>query len=87
MGWDEKVWNRHLRTVRSALVKRDTLMRGGGLPVPVPETELRRERLAWSAKAKANLRRLAHLAEQAPDRARARETVHELVRWYRKPTA
>ncbi|HKJ70912.1 MAG TPA: hypothetical protein VKA55_04100 [Gammaproteobacteria bacterium] len=84
MSWDERTWNRYLRNVRSALVKRDTLLRGSR-PGPLPESELQRERSAWAAKAKANLRRLAALATEAPDRPRAEETVSELASWFRHP--
>jgi hypothetical protein len=88
MSWDKRIWNRHLRNVRSALAKRDTLMRKGrsGLPEPAPAAELKRQRTAWAAQAKANLKRLAALAEDAPDRPRARETVRELDAWYREPS-
>jgi hypothetical protein len=84
--WDERSWNRHLRNVRSSLVKRDALARGQ----PPRREALRRgdpgrERQAWAAKARANLRRLATLARHAPDRQRAEETVRELVDWYERP--
>ena len=87
MPWDETYWNRYLRNVRSALAKRDALIGSSRLPTPgpTPEAELSRQRLAWAAKAKANLRRLARLAEQAPDRPQARETVNELLSWYQEP--
>lgn len=86
MSWDETCWNRYLRNVRSSLAKRDALTGGRAqTPGPAPESELYRQRRAWAAKAKANLRRLARLAEQAPDRPRARETVNELLRWYQEP--
>jgi len=86
MTWDRNRWNQHLRTVRSALAKRDALT--GPSPQRLPaekEQEAERERQAWAAKAQANLRQLAHLAQEAPDRSRALETFHELRQWYENP--
>lgn len=87
MNWDERSWNRHLGKVRSALMKRDILARGrsvgqGSLGA---DGELARQRKAWAAKARANLRRLSVLARQAPNRYRAERTVRELLNWYEKP--
>ena len=86
MAWDRDRWDRYLRKVRSALVKRDTLIRG---ETPCGregrESELVRQRSAWASEAKAYLRALAMLARQAPDASRAGETVHELNRWYEDP--
>ena len=85
MRWDEPGWNRYLRNVRSSLVKRDAFARGGTGRRRTPWEEGERERRAWSAKALANLKRLAVLARQAPDRERAEETVRELLDWYERP--
>jgi sigma54-dependent transcription regulator len=86
MHWDEGSWNRHLRNVRSSLVKRDAFAGGGKRPRLSPfRDEAERERRAWSAKARANLKRLAALARQAPDRQQAEETVRELLDWYESP--
>lgn len=81
MAWDKRSWNRYLRNTRSALVKRDALS-GSSLASP---GESERERRAWAAKARANLKQLARLAEVAPDRPRAREAFHELRQWYENP--
>jgi len=85
MTWDKHSWNRYLRNTRSALVKRDALA-GGAQSSPVGgQGDGERERRAWAAKARANLKQLARLAERAPDRSRAQETFHELRKWYEKP--
>jgi hypothetical protein len=87
MAWDEISWGRHLRNVRGALTKRDFLLRAEGARPSPPgrRSETWRECRAWSATAKANLRRLASLAREAPDGRKARETVTRLERWYKEP--
>jgi|GEM_PF-6506735 len=87
MKWDERSWNRHLGKARSALMKRDVLARtrNGPSQGPAGHGEVVRQRKAWAAKARANLRRLSVLARQAPDRCRAERTVRELLHWYERP--
>lgn len=87
MTWDKHSWNRHLRNIRSSLTKRDALAGADGPGLsPDPQGDAERERLAWAAKARANLKRLARLVREAPDRAGARETLHQLRGWYENPT-
>jgi len=86
MRWDRGAWDRHLRIARSALGKRDVLARpAAGQDRPERQAEDLRERKAWAAKARANLKRLSHLARQAPDRRRAEAMVRELIEWYERP--
>lgn len=86
MPWDDGGWNRHVCNVCSSLVKRDAFARGRQRVRLAPgRDEGEREHRAWSAKARANLKRLAGLARQAHDRQRAEETVRELLDWYERP--
>ncbi|MEF8792662.1 hypothetical protein [Thiohalorhabdus sp.] len=83
---DRHSWNRHLRNIRSALTKRDALASADGPGLsPDSEGEADRERRAWAAKARANLKRLARLVREASDRAGARATLHQLRGWYDNP--
>ena len=88
MQWDEPSWNRHLRELRSALIKRDAL-----LPAERRRDRSdrgraeRREYRAWMAKAKAHLGRLSALAPVAPEPRPARRMVARLRRWLDNPSA
>lgn len=86
MPWDDRGWNRYVCNVCRSLVKRDAFARGGEWVQFAPgrdEGEL--EHRACSAKARANLKRLAALAPQAPDRRRAEEMLGELLDGYDRP--
>lgn len=86
MAWDKNSWNRYLRNARSALVKRDALSGTDMAKYPADgQRDAERERRAWAAKARANLKQLARLAEVAPDRPRALEAFDELRQWYENP--
>ncbi|MFA9461349.1 hypothetical protein [Thiohalorhabdus methylotrophus] len=80
--WDHGRWVKHLREARSALKKRDVIDRNleGAATYGSPEEALR-ERSAWASRAKAHLRRLAVLAETAPNPHSARGVVGRLSRW------
>lgn len=82
MPWHKASWERCLGNVRSALAKRDALAGGTRGKTAMTPFDYRRQHRNWSAKARANLRQLARLAEAAPDPARARETVEVLRHWY-----
>ncbi|MFP4559869.1 MAG: hypothetical protein ACLFRB_05130 [Thiohalorhabdus sp.] len=80
--WDHQQWAEHLREVRSALKKRDAIDRNlEGAATYGSAEEALRERFAWAARAKAHLRRMAVMAEAAPDPENARGVVGRLDRW------
>ena len=80
--WDQQQWVEHLREARSALKKRDMIDRNlEGAAIYGSAEEALRERSAWAARAKAHLRRMAVMAETAPDPHSARGVVGRLDQW------
>ena len=82
MAYDQRIWQQHMDAAVIALTWRDKMARNERRTgTSGQEGALERERQLWEAKAVRHLRRLARLAEQAPDPVTALQRVEELRRW------